>query len=61
MTPWHVSYTGLVAVVKLLAKQNIPPHLPLVLDVNVTVVSKTPPTGLFIMEARRRIGWGRSP
>jgi hypothetical protein len=56
-TPWHVSYSGLIGVVKLLAKKDIPYDLPLVLDVNITVVSKTPPTRLFIMRARQRIRW----
>jgi len=35
-------------VIELLAKQDIPPDLPLVLDVNITVVSATPPTRLCI-------------
>ena len=34
--------------IKLLAKQDVPPDLPLVLDVNITVVSATPPTRLCI-------------
>ena len=57
LSPWHVSYSGLIGVVKLLAKKDIPYDLPLVLDVNITVVSKTPPTRLFIMRARQEIGW----
>lgn len=59
--PWHVSYSGLIGVVKLLAKKDIPYDLPLVLDVNITVVSKTPPTRLFIMRARQEIGWRGTP
>ena len=61
ITPWHVSYTGLIGVVKLLAKKDIPSDLPLVLDVNIAVLSKTPPTRLFIMKARQEIGWRRTP
>jgi hypothetical protein len=34
--------------IKLLARQDVPPDLPLVLDVNITVVSATPPTRLCI-------------
>ena len=40
--PWNVPYSGLMDVIELLAKQDIPPDLPLVLDVNITVVSATP-------------------
>lgn len=61
LTPWHVSYSGLIGVVKLLAKKDIPYDLPLVLDVNITVVSKTPPTRLFVMRARQEIGWRGTP
>lgn len=57
ITPWHVSFSGLIGIVKLLAKKDIPPDLPLVLDVNIAVLSKTPPTRLFIMKARQKIRW----
>ena len=57
MTPWHVSNSGLIGVIKLLAKQDIPSDFPLVLDVNIAVLSKTPPTRLIILKARRKIGW----
>jgi hypothetical protein len=61
LTPWNVSYSGLIGVIKLLAKKDIPINLPLVLDVNITVLSKTPPTRLFIMKARQEIGWRGTP
>ncbi len=61
LLPWHVSFSGLIGVVKLLAKKDIPSDLPLVLDVNITVVSKTPPTRLFVMKARKKISWGGTP
>jgi hypothetical protein len=61
LTPWHVSFSGLIGVVKLLAKKDIPSDLPLVLNVNITVVSKTPPTRLFVMKARQEIGWRGTP
>lgn len=61
LAPWHVSYSGLIGVIKLLAKKDIPSDLPLVLDVNITVVSKTPPTRLFVMKARQEIGWRGTP
>jgi hypothetical protein len=61
LSPWHVSFSGLIGVIKLLAKKDIPSDLPLVLDVNISVVSKTPPTRLFVMKARQEIGWRGTP
>ncbi len=57
MKPWRVSDTGLIAVIELRARQDIGPEVPLVLNATVTVVSRTPPTRLLIMQARQEIGW----
>ncbi len=56
-TPWDVSFSGLIGVVKLFARKDIPYNLPLVLDVKITVLSKTRPTRLIILKARQRIYW----
>lgn len=57
LKPWRVSNTGLIAVIELRARKDIGPDVPLVLNVSVTVVSRTPPTRLLIMQARQEIGW----
>ena len=57
LKPWSVSNTGLIAVIELRAKKDITPEVPLVLNATVTVVSRTPPTRLLIMQARQEIGW----
>lgn len=57
LKPWRVSNTGLIAVIELRAKKDIGPQVPLVLNAKATVVSRTPPTRLLIMEARQEIGW----
>ncbi len=61
LSPWHVSFSGLIGVIKLLTRKDIPSDLPLVLDVNITVVSETPPPRLFIIKARQEIGWRGTP
>ena len=48
---------GLVATFVLEAKRDIPSDLPLKLTVSATVISRTPPTRLWNMQAQQMIGW----
>jgi len=52
-----VSPNGLVATFTLLAKQDVPPDLPLNVTVSATVLSRTSPERLWCFRAKQAIRW----